>query len=202
MSDEILNSLLKEYSQRKLQAELDLEKRKDELYEKVPKLREIEDNLNSFAISTAKNILKNGNSREEQQELKNKVNFLKAEKMRILKELNLPETYLQPFYSCPICKDTGYVSDGGYNTVMCSCLKQKLLDYSFNKSNMSNLDSENFSTFNPNRFSDEVDIAKFHFNISPRTNILDIKNNCIKFVENFEDPVQKNLLFTGNTGLR
>ena len=44
MSDEILNSLLKEYSQRKLQAELDLEKRKDELYEKVPKLREIEDN--------------------------------------------------------------------------------------------------------------------------------------------------------------
>ena len=63
MSDEILNSLLKEYSQRKLQAELDLEKRKDELYEKVPKLKEIEDNLNSFAISTAKNILKNGNSR-------------------------------------------------------------------------------------------------------------------------------------------
>ena len=29
MADEILNSLLKEYSQKKLQAELDLEKRKD-----------------------------------------------------------------------------------------------------------------------------------------------------------------------------
>ena len=82
---------------------------------------------------------------------------------------------MQPFYSCPICKDTGYVSDGGYNMVMCSCLKQKLLDYSFNKSNMSNLNKENFSTFNPNMFSDEVDIAKFHFNISPRTNILNIK---------------------------
>ena len=86
--------------------------------------------------------------------------------------------------------------------VMCSCLKQKLLDYSFNKSNMSNLNKENFSTFNPNMFSDEVDIAKFHFNISPRTNILNIKNKCVQFVENFEDPAQKNLLFTGNTGLR
>ena len=202
MADEILNSLLKEYSQKKLQAELDLEKRKEELYNSIPRLRQIEDDLNNFAISTAKNILKNGSSPEEEQELKNKVELLKAEKARILAELNLPDNYLQPFYSCSICKDTGYVSDGGYNMVMCSCLKQKLLDYSFNKSNMSNLDRENFSTFNPNSFSDEVDIAKFHFNISPRTNILNIRNNCIKFVENFEDTSQKNLLFTGNTGLR
>ncbi len=202
MADEILNSLLKEYSQKKLQAELDLEKRKEELYNSIPRLRQIEDDLNNFAISTAKNILKNGSSPEEEQELKNKVELLKAEKARILAELNLPDNYLQPFYSCSICKDTGYVSDGGYNMVMCSCLKQKLLDYSFNKSNMSNLNKENFSTFNPNMFSDEVDIAKFHFNISPRTNILNIKNKCVQFVENFEDPSQKNLLFTGNTGLR
>ncbi len=202
MADEILNSLLKEYSQKKLQAELDLEKRKEELYNSIPRLRQIEDDLNNFAISTAKNILKNGSSPEEEQELKNKVELLKAEKARILAELNLPDNYLQPFYTCPICKDTGYVSDGGYNMVMCSCLKQKLLDYSFNKSNMSNLNKENFSTFNPNMFSDEVDIAKFHFNISPRTNILNIKNKCVQFVENFEDPAQKNLLFTGNTGLR
>lgn len=202
MADEILNSLLKEYSQKKLQAELDLEKRKEELYNSIPRLRQIEDDLNNFAISTAKNILKNGSSPEEEQELKNKVELLKAEKARILAELNLPDNYLQPFYSCSICKDTGYISDGGYNMVMCSCLKQKLLDYSFNKSNMSNLNKENFSTFNPNMFSDEVDIAKFHFNISPRTNILNIKNKCVQFVENFEDPAQKNLLFTGNTGLR
>lgn len=202
MVDEILNSLLKEYSQKKLQAELDLEKRKEELYNSIPRLRQIEDDLNNFAISTAKNILKNGSSPEEEQELKNKVELLKAEKARILAELNLPDNYLQPFYTCPICKDTGYVSDGGYNMVMCSCLKQKLLDYSFNKSNMSNLNKENFSTFNPNMFSDEVDIAKFHFNISPKTNILNIKNKCVQFVENFEDPAQKNLLFTGNTGLR
>ena len=202
MADEILNSLLKEYSQKKLQAELDLEKRKEELYNSIPRLRQIEDDLNNFAISTAKNILKNGSSPEEEQELKNKVELLKAEKARILAELNLPDNYLQPFYSCSICKDTGYVSDGGYNMVMCSCLKQKLLDYSFNKSNMSNLNKENFSTFNPNMFSDEVDIAKFHFNISPKTNILNIKNKCVQFVENFEDTAQRNLLFTGNTGLR
>ena len=97
MADEILNSLLKEYSQKKLQAELDLEKRKEELYNSIPRLRQIEDDLNNFAISTAKNILKNGSSPEEEQELKNKVELLKAEKARILAELNLPDIIYNHF---------------------------------------------------------------------------------------------------------
>ena len=51
MSNEILNSLIKEYEQKKLLAELDLEKRKNDLYKKVPKLKQIEDDLNQFAIN-------------------------------------------------------------------------------------------------------------------------------------------------------
>ena len=42
--------------------------------------------------------------------------------------------------------------NNNYKTEMCNCLKQKLLNYSFNKSNMSNLDKENFNTFNENIF--------------------------------------------------
>ena len=61
MSNEILSDLLLEYDQKKRKAELDLEKRKQELYEKVPRLQEIEDSLNTFAITTTKNIL-NGNT--------------------------------------------------------------------------------------------------------------------------------------------
>lgn len=200
MSNEVLNSILKEYEQKKLKAELDLEKRKEKLYEEVPKLKKIEDDLNNFAISTAKNILNNNSYSLE--ELQEKVNSLKKEKAEILEKLNLPYNYLQPFYECPICKDTGYIMNDNYKTQMCNCLKQRLLDSSFNKSNMPNLDKENFNTFNENIFSDEVDLSKYKFNISPRKNIINIKNNCIKFVENFDNPNQKNLLFTGNTGLR
>ena len=86
-------------------------------------------------------------------------------------------------------------------TELCNCLKQKLLNISYNKSNMSNLDKENFNTFNENLFSDEVDISKYKLNISPRRNIINIKEKCIEFVENFSNLEQKNLLFTGNTGL-
>ena len=199
MSNEVLNSLLKEYEQKKLKAELDLEKRKDNLYNNIPRLKQIEDDLNHFAIETAKNILKNSDSSID--ELQKKVTILKKEKAEILNELNLPSDYLQPSYNCKNCNDTGYIMIN-YKTEMCNCLKQKLLNYSFNKSNMSNLDKENFQTFNEYIFSDEVDLAKYRFNISPRKNIINIKNKCIQFVENFDDTNQKNLLFIGNTGLR
>ena len=62
MSNEILNSLLKEYSKKKLKAQIDLDNRKKDLYEKIPRLMEIEDELNSIGISTAKNILLNNNN--------------------------------------------------------------------------------------------------------------------------------------------
>ena len=202
MANEILNSLLKDYEKKKLQAEINCEKRKEQLYKNVPKLEKIEDELNNFAINMTKNILKNSNATIKKDELEERITNLKMEKAKILSELNLPSDYLKPHYECKLCNDTGYITDSNYKTTMCSCLKQKLFDYSFNKSNMSNLDKENFSTFNANVFSDEVDVAKYKYNVSPRKNILNIKNKCIEFVENFDNPDYKNLLFTGNVGLR
>lgn len=200
MSNEVLNSLLKEYEQKKLKAELDLEKRKEELYKKIPKLQQIEDELNNFAILTSKNIILHNIS--SLTELNQKAEKLKYEKVCILQEASLSSDYLKPSYECSNCQDTGYIIDNNYKTQMCNCLKQRLLDTSFHKSNMTNLNKENFETFNENLFSDEIDVAKYHFNISPKENIKNIKQKCLDFVENFDNPDNKNLLFTGNTGLR
>ena len=142
MSSEILSTLLLEYDQKKRKAEMDLETRKEELYNKLPRLRAIEKELNTYAINTAKNIL-NG-STTSLQDLNQKVFDLKSEKLKILKENNIPESYLQPKYDCQLCKDTGYIQGNDYRSVICPCLRQKLLDISYNKSNMSNLDKENF----------------------------------------------------------
>lgn len=200
MSNNVLRSLLKEYEQKKLKAELDLEKRKDELYEKMPKLQQIEDELNHFAILTSKNILLHNVSTLT--ELNQKSEKLKAEKTRLLQEANLSTDYLKPYYECSVCKDTGYVSKDNYKTEMCNCLKQRLLDIAFHKSNMANLDKENFDTFKESLFSDKVDSTKYRFPISPRENIQNIKQKCLEFVKNFDLFDTKNLLFTGNTGLR
>ena len=199
MSNDVLNSLLKEYEQKKLRAEIDLDKRKADLYNRLPELQKIEDELNKLSIETAKNLLNNkGNIADFEKKLED----LKYKKACILHDANIQPDYLKPNYSCKICNDTGYVTDENYKTEMCSCLKQRLLDISFNKSNMSNLDKENFDTFNSDLYSNDVDVAKYKFNISPRSNILNIKEKCIEFVNNFDNPEYKNLLFSGNTGLR
>ena len=109
MQNENLKILLKEYDQKKLKAELDLEKRKKELYDNNPKLREIEESLQKLAISTAKNILKNPSSSISS--FKDQIEFLKKEKENILKKLNINTSYLKPFYECNLCNDTGYVTN-------------------------------------------------------------------------------------------
>ena len=205
MANDILISLLKEYEQKKLNAEHDLEIRKQHLYDLIPRLKEIDKELNDSAITAAKNIL-NSDDKKQDSELLNSLNDnllkLKKEKEEILKSNNFDLSYLQPSYECKICNDTGYITDSNFNTVMCSCLKQKLLDASFNKSNMYNIKTENFNSFNEKLYSDVVNIERYKFKESPRQNILNIKNRCEDFIRNFDDINNNNLLFTGSTGLR
>ena len=202
MSNDSLNSLLKEYEQKKLNAELDLERRKETLYKLIPRLEQIDSELSSAAFNTAKNILNNVSDTNSVDNLKLKIENLKKEKEAILLQNGYSLDYLKPFYECKICNDTGFVLDKNYKTTMCNCLKQKLLNISFNKSNISNINKENFNNFNELIFSDEVDLSKYRFNISPRRNILNIKNKSIEFVNNFDNPDYKNLLFVVSTGLR
>ena len=202
MANDSLNSLLKEYEQKKLNAELDLEKRKEILYKLIPRLEKIDSELSSAALNTAKNILNNSSETNSVDNLKLKIENLKKEKEAILLQNGYSLDYLKPLYECKICNDTGFVFEKNYKTTMCNCLKQKLLNISFNKSNISNVDKENFNNFNELIFSDEVDLSKYKFNISPRKNILNIKNKCLEFINNFDDPHYKNLLFVGSTGLR
>ena len=199
MANEVLKTLLKEYEQKRIRSEMELESRKERLYKEIPRLEEIEDELNSYAIKTAKSILSGGDYSLD--ELNKRVIKLKKEKEEILSKAGLDASCLKPRYECNICKDTGYILDDNYNTIMCTCLRQKLLDISYNKSNMSNLNKENFDTFNLNVFSNKVDVEKFKANISPKKNMEYIYKKCRAFVENFDNPDYKNLLFTGNTGL-
>ena len=162
ISNDILNTILKEFEQKKTKAELDAINRKEKLYLTLPRLQEIEDELNKFAIQTTKNII-NGN-KEEINLLNEKIEKLKKEKLQILNSKGIDLGYLKPFYECIKCNDTGYITTENNKTEMCNCLKQKLLNVTFNNSNLSNLDKENFRKFNELMYSDEVDIAKYKYN--------------------------------------
>ena len=199
MSNAILSSILKNYERKRLSAQKDLEYRKNKLYSENPRLQEIDDQLSKAGISTAKALIQS-NSTDLLNDLNTKIENLKKEKSEIIKNLNLPLDFLSPNYSCKICNDTGYVQEN-YRSTMCTCLKQEIYNIEYNKSNIANLESQNFDNFSFNKYSDKVDKEKYNSEISPRENIKLIKEICMKFINNFDDPKEKNLLFTGNTGL-
>ena len=198
MSTNNLESLLSEYEQKRRKAEMDLDERIENLYKKFPELEEIDDKINQISIDKTKAILNKKNGIEE---MDKEISKLKKQKEDFLNKNNIKQEYFEPNYECKICKDTGYVQDINNKTVMCNCLKQKLLNMSYNKSNLSDIKKENFENYNINLFSDEINTQKYKIKCSPRQNMINIKNACMKFIENFDNLDEKSLLFVGNTGL-
>lgn len=194
MISNVLNGILKEYEILRNTAEQDLNNKKEHIYSIIPRIKEIDSSLSMLGIAFSKSILNSPQKSEElTEELHQKVRDLKAEKVELLVANNFTQDYLTLKYTCPVCKDTGFV-----DSQKCKCLKQKLINYAYDKSNLSNLLSEqNFDTFDFEYYSN-TPLDKV--GIPPRKNMQDIYKTCLSFVNNF-DAINDNLLFTGPTGL-
>lgn len=193
---ETLKNLLKDYDKKRIDAQMELDDRIKQAYKISPRLEQIDTELHTLGVKVSLEMLNKKNN-DLITDLNEQVKKLKNEKNKIIKELNFD---LTPHYECNLCNDTGYIMNG-YESSMCSCLKQKLFNIEFNKSNIYNLQKQNFDSFKSTYYSDSVNLEKYKVNISPRENIENIKRIAINFINNFDDPNNKNLLFTGNTGL-
>ena len=198
MTDKNLEILLSEYEEKRRKANMEVETNISKLYTQFPILENIDDEINKYSINKTKSIL---NGKGDTKNFDIEIENLKLKKEKFIKENKIDVNLFKPNYECKICNDTGYVQDENNKTIMCSCLKQKLLNLAYNKSNLSNIKNENFDNFNLNLFSDEANAKKYKIKSSPRQNILNIKKECLKFIDNFDSLEEKNLFFCGNTGL-
>ena len=198
MTDKNLEILLSEYEEKRRKANMEVETNISKLYTQFPILENIDDEINKYSINKTKSIL---NGKGDTKNFDIEIENLKLKKEKFIKENKIDVNLFKPNYECKICNDTGYVQDENNKTVMCTCLKQKLLNLAYNKSNLSDIKNENFDNFNLNLFSDEANAKKYKIKSSPRQNILNIKKECLKFIDNFDSLEEKNLFFCGNTGL-
>ena len=198
MENKTLKIILQEYEKKRYDAEQKSKLKKQKLYANHNILENIEKKINIYSIQKINLILNSSDAfQDEIKNIDNKILELKKEKEKILNSLSIPKDYFLPQYECKICNDTGYIKENNI-TKMCPCLKQKIFNLEYNKSNIGNIEKENFSTFRLDLYSDTVDS---NFNISPRENIKIIKSIAEKFIINFDNPDEKNLLFKVNTGL-
>lgn len=200
---DIYRRIQKEYDDNRSAALREVERKKKEVYEKEPKILEIDDKIKMAGMEITKSIIfiDDDTKRENAiKDLNSQIEELKVEKNELLKKLNISEDFFIPNYKCKICEDTGIIGsiEGAKN---CSCFRQKIIDYAYNQSQIYNIDKENFDTFDETIFSDVVDEATYNSSKSPRENILVVKKIALDFVENFDKKETKSLLFTGGTGL-
>lgn len=186
------NKILRDYDNRQLEAKHELDVRMEEAYGKIPALKEIDDEIVTCAIESAKEML-TGNE--------DAINTLKtvargAEKRRaiLLKAHGYPEDFLKLRFKCPDCRDTGYVGNE-----KCHCFKQAIVDIVYSQSNMKEaIRQENFDTFSYDFYSE--DYIEPSLNMTPRENILRVVKECRQFISSFGTE-KGNLLLYGNTGV-
>lgn len=201
MNENIYNLIKNEYEKRQKDADEKLTARKNEVYTKDPRIEEIDDRIRETGIRYSRMILLGTSSCSEAvNELLVQIEELKHKKKQLLLENGFPSSYLEITYQCPDCKDTGFIqTDKG--TKKCSCYKQLLINQLFNQSNLNLLMKENFNFFNEKLYSDKVDEERYGVKISPRENILKIRERCESFINNFNIPEEKNLFFSGPAGV-
>ena len=169
-------------------------RRRLDLYERLPKLAEIDLKMSQISAEISKTLLKSPQKTEVLLNgLKRELDALRGEKAVLLTDRGIPPHYLDLEYKCKKCKDTGFLEDNS----RCSCFKQKLISKAYEMSGIEQqLDKQNFNHFNLSVFSTQH-LPKEK--LTQRENMMQILSESEAFVSAF--PKAQNLLFYGSSGL-
>ena len=192
LSNSQYDEIRRSYDARQLRNQRILEERTKEAYEKLPRLKEIDDAIASCSIAQARRLLDGDPAALSA--LHGQLDVYRREKAALLKANGYPDDYFTPAYICPDCKDTGYIG-----TKRCHCLEQAAIDLVYTQSNLREiLKTENFGTFSFDYYSDsDVNPAT---GLSSRQTAQDAVAKCRDFIAHFGDTFS-NLYFYGDTGI-
>ncbi len=163
-----------------------------EVFEKYPRLEEIDREVASRSVAYARKLL--SGDKNALILLKSDIRLLSEERRHILHSAGYPDDYLELHYTCPDCKDTGFISN-----TKCRCFKKAAIDLLYTQSNLTDiLNEENFSTLSYDYHSDKIfdESGK----ITSLANFQKAVQVSREFVQRFDTSFE-NLLFYGNSGL-
>lgn len=192
LSNSQYDQLMRTYELRQLDNERRLRVRYENACTLIPELKELDDAISSLSISHARCLLEGDDSALGQ--LREQLSLLFLKKKELLRDAGLPENYLELQYTCPDCRDTGYIG-----TDKCHCLQKAIVDLLYTQSNLRGiLKEENFSSFCIDYYSSN--------HIDPLTGRSSLESvqtalkTCHRFVDHFSDEFS-NIFLYGDTGV-
>lgn len=192
LSNAQYDEIMREYDERQLNNRRIRDARRTEIAKKIPRIREIDALTASSSVQKARLYLSGDTSAITS--LKTKLAELAEERRQLLVSNGYPMDYLDPVYTCPDCKDSGYI-----NGEKCHCFKQAIINTVYAQSNIKNiLQRENFNSFCYDYYS-ESDISQTT-GLSARDTAKHAVEVCRHFITDFDNK-PKNLFIYGKTGV-
>jgi DNA replication protein DnaC len=161
--------------------------RREEIYKKIPELKEIDASVASVSVAHAKLLMEGDDNALTQ--LKAAIKSLSGKRAALLKGAGYPADWLEPIYDCQDCKDTGYITASDGIKTKCHCLRRQELSILYEQSHIQNMIShENFSTLSYDYYQGE-DLERFKGAVKISKD----------FIEKFKQDYH-NILFYGTVG--
>ena len=159
--------------------------RQEKIYALIPEIRRIDARLRTqMSELVGLTIKRSADLADALRALEEESLALQVKKAELLNERGYPADYLEDIYSCPKCKDTGFIG-----SAMCSCLTQE-----YNRQLTSELSTllknndERFESFDLSLYGEAREAMSIVF------------DTCREYAASFSER-SMNLLFQGGTGL-
>lgn len=164
------------------------------IYEKYPRLKEIDKELKNAGSHMLKETLRRrGEDRDKLvKEFKEHYANLEKEKQSILDNAGISQDMLKPKFRCRLCEDTGI-----YKDKECKCMKKRRIEKMYTLYNIhENMKEQNFEKFDSSLFSKEPILN----GVSQYDRILEISDTCREGIAGMEK-TPFYALFMGGVGL-
>ncbi len=163
-----------------------------EVYKKIPRVREIDKQLRSSMVQAVQAaFLKGTDAREALAQVKKENLALQAERKALI-AVNFPAEYWEESPLCPQCGGSGYIG-----STMCTCLQKLCRDEQKKALSLLAAGSRRFADFHLEYYSEHTDPT---YGMSPRAIMSRTFEICRRYAEGFSKD-SGNLLFNGSTGL-
>lgn len=179
-------------SDRKRNNEAEERRRRGEVYARLPQIRTLDGELSAMMADIISGSLRKGeDAADAVRSAQSRCDEILARRTALLREAGFPADYTNERYTCPKCRDTGYIMGQP-----CACLEELYQSESVKELSAS-LDIENqcFEKFDLSYYN-----GVYCDGISARDIMSTIFETCRQFSANF-CPGSMNLLFRGGTGL-
>lgn len=183
LSNSQYDSIIRSYNQRRLDSKRLMEERTREVYEALPEYKEMDELIASLSVSRAKaQLMEEDHGTSD--DIHDILEDINTRKKLLLTGAGYSINYLDPVYTCPFCKDTGFIDNE-----KCHCFKQAMLDLLYEQSNIRDILKD--ETFDSISYEYQLgdDLTRFKKAV----------NGAELFVEHF-DQNYENILFYGTVG--